>query len=62
MVNFYGRQKAETKFRGKSVGDLIRAKDTLDQLREELALTQEEDEALEIAGQCIIKVAETLKM
>ena len=62
MVNFYGKQKAETKFRGKTVGDLARAKDKLDEIRESVALTEEEEAALETAGQCIIKVAEQLKM
>ena len=35
---------------------------TLDEIRESVGLTEEEEAALEIAGQCIIKVAEQLKM
>lgn len=62
MVNFYGKPKAQTKFRGKTVGDLIRAKDKLEEIRESVGLTEEEEEALKIAEQCIVKVAEQLKM
>jgi len=62
MVRFYGDQKKETKFRGHTVGDLAKAMETLGELLDSVAMTDEETEAVKIATQCILKVAEQLGM
>lgn len=62
MVNFHVDRKKETKFRGHTVSDLAKAMETLGELVDSVAMTDEETDAVKIATQCILKVAEQLGM